>query len=112
MSDFYLERVEQLPQVVAGEAQFFSQSKGCRTGDFALRGRRLDPGLDVFLRHEYLCNKSSLEKIAHERGKIKGMIPPGPVTKTHGCSGPITCHDSEMMVSKKSKIPSPVMGEG
>src|SRR5450756_146605 len=72
MSDFYLELVEQLPQVVAGEAQFFSQAEGRGAGDLPLRGRRLDPGLYVFLRHEYLYNKSIQEKIAHERGKIKG----------------------------------------
>jgi hypothetical protein len=81
MSDFYLEFVEQLPQVFPGEAQFFSQSKGRAAGDLALRGRRLDPGFDIFLRHEYLYNKSILEKIAHERGKIKGMIPPGQPVK-------------------------------
>jgi hypothetical protein len=82
MSDFYLEIVEQLPQVFPGEAQFLSQSKGRGAGDLALRGCRLDPGLDVFLRHEYLYNKSMLKKIAHERGKIKGMVLSGPTGET------------------------------
>jgi hypothetical protein len=81
MNNFDPELVEQLPQVFPGEAQFLCQSKGRGAGDLALGGRRLDPGLDVFLRHDYLYNKSILEKIAHERGKIKGMIPPGQPVK-------------------------------
>jgi hypothetical protein len=84
VSDFYLESVEHLSQVTAGEAQFFSQPKGRGTGNLAIGGRRLDPGRYVFLRHGYLYNKSSLEKIAHEKGKIKGMIPPEPVEPTQG----------------------------
>jgi hypothetical protein len=87
MGDFYLEFVEQLPQIVAGEAQFFSQAEGRGTGDLALRGRRLDSGFTVFLRHEYLYNKSIVEKIAHERGKIKGIMPPGPVGEPPGAWG-------------------------
>jgi len=81
MNDFYLEFIEQFPQVLPGEAQFFSQSKGRGASDLAFRGRRLDPGLMVLLRHEYLYNKSILEKIAHERGKIKGMMPLEPGDK-------------------------------
>jgi hypothetical protein len=84
MNDFNLELVEQLPQVFPGEAQFFRQPEGRGAGDLALRGRRLDPGLDVFLRHDHLYNKSSLEKISHEKGKIKGMIPPGQPVKRKG----------------------------
>jgi hypothetical protein len=82
VSDFYLESVEQLPQVVAGETQFFSQAEGRTTGNLAIGGRRPDSGFDVFLRHGYLYNKSGLEKIAHEKGKIKGMIRSCPVDKT------------------------------
>jgi hypothetical protein len=82
MGDFYLELVEQLPQVFPGEAQFFRQAKGRGTGDLARGGGRLDPGFNVFLGHMYLVNESNLEKIAHDRGKIKRRMPPGPVDKT------------------------------
>jgi hypothetical protein len=38
LDDFYLELIEQIPQVFAGKAQFFSQTEGRGTGNFALRG--------------------------------------------------------------------------
>jgi hypothetical protein len=87
VSDFYLELIKQLTEVMAAEPKFFSQAEGRGASELAFRGRHLDPGLEVFLRHGYLYNKSSLEKIAHERRKIKWVIPPEPLNKMQGAWG-------------------------
>jgi hypothetical protein len=60
LDDFYFQIVQKRPQVLPGEAQFFSQTEGRGTGNLAFRGRRPDFILDIFLGHAYLWKKLSL----------------------------------------------------
>jgi hypothetical protein len=71
LDNFNLKFVKQLSQVLAGEAQFFSQTEGRGAGNLAIRGRRFDPGFYVF-GHGYLITNIVYKKYLNNEEKSRG----------------------------------------